>query len=346
MSNGTGNGGLNNLYLPYKGTFPTVDPTTGLPTSYSGDDDGTRPLPAGVDFWASPGVALNPSPGYQDPSTYNLPEPGNPPLECDILVTVVNKDPQVSYTVINVEVWLCNPTTLATPDQFVPIALGSTTTYMLGAATPPQLAAIIPVLVQNQFYPYPGISTLAGGHVCLIANCYGMTADDQDGNSLLPSMTTARFDKLVQSNQHVAQHNIFAAPTSQHQVRFGFNAASGLISGHEDVHIEILHLTGSSGLTAGDLAFLHNGPYKNLPLHPGTHPVKKYAIHDVHGHHHHHHHKHGPLRLHAKTPVPFQVEVELDPSETKGAVQAFDVIQTGASGQVQGGIHLLVVVPN
>ena len=56
--------------------------------------------------------------------------------------------------------------------------------------------------------------------------------------------------------------------------------------------------------------------------------------------------KHGPLRLHAKTPVPLQVEVELDPSETKGAVQAFDVIQTGASGQVQGGLRLLAVVPH
>jgi hypothetical protein len=64
----------NNLYIPYE----------------SGDTD-IRPLPAGADFWSSPGVVLdsNPGGGAVDPSTYI---PNN--QQCLILVNVHDKSPR------------------------------------------------------------------------------------------------------------------------------------------------------------------------------------------------------------------------------------------------------------
>ncbi|HZW34286.1 MAG TPA: hypothetical protein VFF52_26420 [Isosphaeraceae bacterium] len=314
MPNGNG---LNNLYIPYQA-----------------GDNGTRPLPSGANFWSGPGVTLDPTNGAVDQSTYI---PNNQP--CGILVQVQNKS-QVAYQLITVEVWVCNPATLVGPESGLPIASGSSTTSMTGQVLNPSgMQFIVPVA---GFQPYPGLTKSPGDHVCLIANCYGTTADNQtDGQSLIGS-TTANFVSLVQTDGHVAQHNIFAQQTQggQNKLSFGFNAATAQDQGHEDVTLEILHQPAATGLTAGDLAFLHNGPFKHLPLHPGTHSVKDYLIHGCHGGPT----KRGTVRIHAKHPVPLQLEIELDHHETKGAVQSFDVIQKGANGQVQGGIRLLAVV--
>ncbi len=88
------------------------------------------------------------------------------------------------------------------------------------------------------------------------------------------------------------------------------------------------------------MSFLHNGPYRNLPLHASRVPLKALAIDGCPG---------GPakrvaLELHAGHPVPLSILAEGGQGEQVGGVHALDVVQQTTSGHLQDGIRLLAVV--
>jgi hypothetical protein len=321
MSNG-GNG-LNNLFIPY---------TTG--------DNGSRPFPAGTDFWQSPDVILDTSNGAAAPDQYTIGVPNG------IVVSVTNNS-LVAYQTITVQVWVCDPSTVT--DVELPPFQGATVMQetLTGEAAPaaPTVPGSVTTIRVSGFVPYPGMSSLPGGHCCLIANCFGQTADGTfDGQDATANPAFNRVTE-VQSDPHVAQHNIFAAaPTGEGQQRrlsFPFMAVTPIRKGREEVVLEIQHLTGTNALTADDLALLKKGPFKHLPLHISKVPIVDTF--EVHGCHH------GPGRivkqeLHAGKPLPLSIELELRHTEAIGGVHSFDVIQKAATGQVQGGLRLLVVI--
>ena len=312
----------NDLYIPY----------------LSGDTD-IRPLPAGADFWSSPNVTLDSGPGggAVDPSTYI---PNN--QQCLILVDVLDKNVQEGPFTIFVEVWVCDPATIVGPGSGLPISEGSSTNYLTGQSSVAGGSTTIKVY---GFKPYPGMSSSPGGHACLIANCWGSRSEGppvpSDGQSLIGS-TTANFVSLVQTDGHVAQHNIFseAMSSGKRHLSFPFNAVAAVPRGEEKVVLEIQNKTGDSGLTKGDLSFLHKGPYRNLPLHTSKVPLKAFAIDGGPGGPA----KHVPLELHARHPIPLSILAEIGQGEQIGGVHRFDVIQKTISGHVQGGIHLLAVI--
>ena len=318
----------NNLYIPYD--------------SADTDAPGSRPLPAGADFWSSPGVVLDSGPGggAVDPSTYI---PNN--QQCLILVDVHDKSPPGEWIpLLFVEVWVCDPATIVGPDSALPIAEGSGTKYLTGQSSTAGASTTIKVY---GFMPYPGMSSLPGGHACLIANCWGSDTTDgppvqSDGQSLIGSHT-ANFVSLVQTDAHVAQHNIFAAAMSMKSKRhlsFPFNAVAAVDKGEEKVVLEIQNTTGDARLTKDDLSFLHKGPYRNLPLHASKVPLKAFAIDGGRGGPA----KRVPLEVHAGHPIPLSILAEVGPGEQAGGVHTFDVIQKTTAGHVQGGVRLLAVI--
>ena len=163
-----------------------------------------------------------------------------------------------------------------------------------------------------------------------------------DGKSLIGSMT-ADFVSLVQTDGHVAQHNIFAASmskTGSKHVSFPFNAVAAVGKGEEKVVLEIRNTTGDAGLTKADLSFLRKGPHRDLPLHASKVPLRAFAIDGGPG---------GaarrvPLEVHAGHPVPLSILAEVGQGEQVGGVHSFDVIQKTVSGRAQGGVRLLAVV--
>jgi hypothetical protein len=314
----------NFLYIPYE----------------TGDTD-ARPLPPGADFWSSPGVILdsNPGGGAVDPSTY---VPNN--QQCLILVNVMDRSPDGEYIpLLFVEVWVCDPATIVGPGSALPIAHGSSMNYLTGQSATEGASTTITVY---GFKPYPGMSSLPGGHACLIANCWGSNSTGgppvpSDGQSLIGS-TTANFVSLVQTDGHVAQHNIFAEAmhSGKRLISFPFYAVSAKSEGEEKVILEIDELGAKAGLTRGDLSFLHRGPYRNLPLHPAKTPLRAFAIDGAHGGAA----RHVTLELHAGHKVPLSILAELGHAEPAGAVHTLNVVQKTLSGHVQGGIRLLAVI--
>jgi hypothetical protein len=319
--------------------------TDNLYIQYETGDTGTRsptnPLPPGTDFWSSPGIFLDTSSQSSaiDQSTYvpNGKEQG-------IWVVVQDKsspDKQVPY--VFVEVWLCNPATIAGPDSALKVSDSpSAPTYLTGNSASEGFATPIEL---GGFYPSPGLTTVNHGHVCLIANCYGSLHSSgspiSEGQSLI-GMTTADFAGLVLSDAHVAQHNIFAAAvTMLRHLTFPFNAVAAVPKGGEKVILEIENVKeGDAGLTTSDLSFLHKGPYRNLPLHASKVPLKAFAIDGgPRGPA-----EHVPLEVHAGHPVQLSILVEVGPGERVGGVHTLNVIQKTVSGHVQGGIRLLAVV--
>ena len=281
----------------------------------------------------------SPGGGAKDPSTYI---PNN--QQCLILVDVLDKSPPGQWIpTLFVEVWVCDPATIVGPDSALPIAEGSTMNYLTGQSDTKGASTTITVY---GFMPYPGISPLPGGHACLIANCWGSNNTDgppvpTDGKSLIGS-ATANFVTLVQTDGHVAQHNIFAAPmTGIRHLSFGFNAVAPLSQGGEKVVLEIQNVTGDAGLTKHDLSFLRKGPYRNLPLHASKSPLKAFAIDGCHGGPA----KRVPIEVHAGHPVPLSILAEVGSGDHKpGSVHVFNVIQKATAGHVQGGIRLLAVI--
>ena len=278
----------------------------------TGDTDapGSRPIPNGATFWSSPGIFLDTSPSSSavDPSTYtpNGEQQG-------IWVVVQDKSGKVPY--VFVEVWVCDPATIVGPDT----ALYPSQPVM--GQPPPNKC-----LTQNSssegfntdlevggFYPYVGMSSMPGGHVCLIANCYGSSnasgSPISDGHSYNGS-TTADLASLVLTDAHVAQHNIFAAPMSmsgKRRLSFHFNAVAAVPKGEEKVVLEILNVTGDKALTKSDLAFLRKGPSRDMRLHASQVPPAAFAIEGGRGGPA----RHVPVEVHAGHPVPLSILVEI-----------------------------------
>jgi hypothetical protein len=336
-----------NLYITY-GAGPPAD-------------NGSRPMPTGPNvppFYLNPGLALDPANGAVDPSTYNPNNTAaNPEANsCGVVVEVqsmnTGSSPSAAYQAINVEVWVCEPSTVLTLQQARPPYINAPSPLMAGGGLVPAGANAWPLKIsmQNVFYPYQGLVAQPADHVCLIGNVYGSTIAANpgvvdDGESIAQQLITnpqlnPNFASLVQSDGHFAQHNIFAEVMqgAQMQISFPFRAVTSLGTGKEQVSLEIQHAT---TLSPADLAFLHNGPLKRLPLHPSK--VTTIGKVEIHGG------QHGPGRsfkqeLNAGRSLPLSIEVALAHPDAKGAVHRFDVIQKGPNNQIQGGLRLLAVV--
>jgi len=314
---------LHNLFIPY---------TAG--------DSGTRPLPSGTVFWVSPGLHLDTAHGAVDASTYTI---GTP---CGIVVEVQNSNGYVAYDLIHVEVWVSDPSTVMVPGNALTPAQGLPPHSVLkGGAASSGTVTKIPV---SGFVPYAGMSSLAGGHVCLVANCWSDLTGQVDGSDLLTT-SGVNLSNRVQDDKHAAQRNLFAAAAAMHQHRpfeFEFLAATPLAKGHEQVVLEIQNPTGHNALPAGDLAFLKQGPFGHLPLRISDVPLKTFKIHgskdddddDRHGKY-----RRSKLELHAGKPVRLRIEAEFGQGEAIGNVHVFEVIQS-AAGKAQGGLRVLAVI--
>ena len=175
----------------------------------------------------------------------------------------------------------------------------------------------------------------------MIANCFGITTTGLTDGQSLQGTATPLFS-LLYSDGHVAMHNIFAAPVGMRQGRlsFPFEATTSILRGTEDAVLEIQSVTGAAALGPDDLSYLHNGPFRNLPLHVSTIPVRNFVLDGCEG---------GPtkcvtLRLDAGHAVPLRIEVDFEAGETIGGIHTFDVIQKRTTGEVEGGLRVLAVV--
>ena len=204
---------------------------------YNATDDGSRtptnPVPPNTDFWDGNAVRLA--------TTGNIYTIGqNAPIE----VQVSLKPEAPAYEIINVEVWVCDPSTVAGPSTaLAPYQGAANGTALTGFCIPsdgPVPVIQVPTAPDTTYFkPYPGISNLPGGHCCLIANCWGTTSDGMsDGVSLASS--AASLPNLVQTDQHVAQRNIFASTSQNMMIIFPFRAATPLGEGAERVRLEIV----------------------------------------------------------------------------------------------------------
>jgi hypothetical protein len=297
-------------------------------------------LQKGNPTWLSPAVVLATPDG-----NYTV---TNPPTPTTINVQV-SLMKSAAYEFITVEVWVCDPTTNPTPSNalfpFQPDPQGQR--VLTGVYAPPNLSPIstVPVIQVTGFVPYPAISSLPAGHCCLIANCYGTTPDGTtDGVDLLTE-PTANFTNLVQNDQHVAQHNIFAdvTPPGPHMkvINFPFRAATSLREGAELVRLEIAETPPAQLRT-----MLHSGlpPFQGakfggLRLEISERPVKFFGLTGLP--------KEGravELELEACKSEVLTATVDLDPAERPGAAHAFDIVQRDAKGMVQGGLRLVTIV--
>jgi hypothetical protein len=309
---------------------------TNLYLQYDAADTGSRPLPAGATFWVSPAVVLATPDGNYTVGT-------TPTIDVQVSITT-----PTAFEIINVEVWVCDPTTVAGPSTALPPFQGATASQLTltGFFEPKsgQLVSSIPVIPVTGFAPYPGISSLPGGHCCLIANCWGLSADGTSDGTDLDSEAAINLPTEVQTDPHVAQHNIFAdaPPMGQQQriISFPFKAATPLRTGTEQVSLEISHLNRVIAVPQQHLTFLRQGRFKALPLHSSTLPVKAFAIGGVGVNSAHH----VSLQLQADKPTTLTVELTLDDAEPIGGVHAFDVVQKAANGKTEGGFRLLAVV--
>ena len=317
---------------------------------YDAADTGARPLPANSTFWVSPAVVLATPDG-----NYTVGQPAT----IDVQVSLMSP---AAYEIINVEVWVCDPTTVAGPSTALPPFQGATAQQLTltGFYVPPnpsQAISTLPVIQVTGFAPYPGISSLPGGHCCLIANCYGTTGDGTADGADLNEVAAANLPNEVQTNPHVAQHNIFAdatPPGSQIKViNFPFRAATPLSLGTEQVRLEItetppaqlrpiLRPILSPGLSPGlspALRQLQGAKFTGLPVEISERPVRSIGLIGLPNEG-----RVVELELEANRSQVLTATVELDPAETPGAAHAFDIVQRDATGRVQGGFRLVTLV--
>lgn len=325
---------------------------------YNATDDGSRtptnPIPPNTDFWDGNAVSLA--------TTGNIYTIGqNAPIE----VQVSLKPEAPAYEIINVEVWVCDPTTVAGPSTALPPYQGAANgTALTGFCIPADGSVPIvhvPTAPDTTYFkPYPGISNLPGGHCCLIANCYGTTSDGMsDGASLASS--AASLPSLVQTDQHVAQRNIFASTSQNMKIIFPFRAATPLGEGAERVRLDIVETSPAELETIlhAREGELQGAQFTGLPLAVSQLPPKsarmsrglprrrccrwlgwcckwlqRWCA------------KEGPiidLELKAHESKVLTLTVELDPAEKPGAAHAFDIVQKDAQGRIQGGFRLVTV---
>ena len=97
---------------------------------YDAADTGS-PRPVTGTFWLSPAVVLATADG-----NYTV---TNPPTPTTIDVQVSLMSPPATYDIINVEVWVCDPTTVAGPSTALPPFQGATPQQLTltGAYAPP-----------------------------------------------------------------------------------------------------------------------------------------------------------------------------------------------------------------
>jgi len=305
---------------------------------YDAADTGARPLPANSTFWVSPAVVLATADG-----NYTVGQPAT----IDVQVSLMSP---AAFEIINVEVWVCDPTTVAGPSTALPPFQGATAQQLTltGFYVPPnpsQPISTAPVIQVTGFAPYPGISSLPGGHCCLIANCYGTTIEGMADGADLNEEEAVNLPNEVQTDPHVAQHNIFAdatPPGSQIKViNFPFRAATPLRAGAEQVRLEIAETAPAQLRTIlhPGLRQLKGAKFTGLPLEISERPVRSIGLTGL------------PnegrvieLELEANRSQVLTATVELDPAETPGAAHAFDIVQRDADGRVQGGFRLVAIV--
>jgi hypothetical protein len=316
---------------------------------YDAADTGARPLPANTTFWVSPAVVLATTDG-----NYTVGQPAT----IDVQVSLMSP---AAYEIIDVEVWVCDPTTVAGPSTALPPFQGATAQQLTltGAYAPPnpnQVISTLPVIQVTGFAPYPGISSLPGGHCCLIANCYGTPSEGAMDGADLNEVAAANLPNLVQTDPHVAQHNIFAdatLPGSQIKViNFPFRAATPLSVGTEQVRLEITETPPaqlrpilrpilspilSPGLSPA-LRQLQGAKFTGLPVEISERPVKSIGLIGLPNEG-----RAIELELEAQRSQVLTATVELDPAEQPGATHAFDIVQRDATGRVQGGFRLVTV---
>lgn len=295
---------------------------------YSAADTGTRPIPPGTQFWSSPAVTLNTADGNYVVGT-------NPTI--DVTVTILGS---TAYQDLSVQVWVCDPSTVAGPSTALQPYSGATSLTLSGyTSTVTGSSVLVPV---TGFKPYTGISTLPGGHCCLIANCFGTTSSGQDGNDLNEE-NAINLPNEVQTDPHVAQHNIFADAVmmirSNPILSFPFKAATPLRTGTDHVGIELVHVNRSKPLEDHDIAFLKRSRFKGLPLHSAISVPKSLVI----GGEDQRASQHLRLDLQARKAVTLKAQIEFDEREKPGGVHVFEVVQKSAAGKVQGGFRLLAV---
>jgi hypothetical protein len=171
-----------------------------------------------------------------------------------------------------------------------------------------------------------------------------VTANGSDGADLT-SEAAINLPNEVQTDPHVAQHNIFADATpmtgQKKIISFPFKAATPLRTGTEHVSLAVSHLNLAAPVLERDLEVLRRGRFKALPLHSSKLAVKSFGI-GVAAHAAPN--QHVSLQLHAAKPETLTVHLEFDEAEAVGGVHAFDVVQKAANGKVQGGFRLLAVI--
>jgi hypothetical protein len=305
---------------------------------YDAADNGTQRPPTSA-FWFSPAVVLATADG-----NYTV---TNPPTPTTIDVQVSLKSP-AAFEIINVEVWVCDPTTVAGPSTAMAPFQGATPQQLTltGFHVPPNPSPIstVPVIQVTGFAPYSGISSLPGGHCCLIANCYGTTADGASDGGDLNAVAAANLPNLVQTDPHVAQRNIFADATPPGKqmkvINFPFRAATPLKAAAERVRLEIAETPPAQLRTIlrQGLPPLKGGKFMGLPLRASERQVKYFGLTGLpkEG-------RAGELELEAHKLQVLAAIVELDPAEKPGAAHAFDIMQRDARGRAQGGFRLVTV---
>ena len=169
----------------------------------------------------------------------------------------------------------------------------------------------------------------------------------------LNEVEAANLPNEVQTDPHVAQHNIFAdatPPGSQIKViNFPFRAATPLLVGAEQVRLEIAEtppaqlrpilrpILAPPPLRPA-LRQLQGAKFTGLPLEISERPVKSIGLTGLPNEG-----RAVELELEANRSQVLTATVELDPAETPGAAHAFDIVQRDANGRVQGGFRLVTI---
>ena len=305
---------------------------------YDAADTGARPLPPNTTFWLSPAVVLGTADG-----NYVVGQP----TTIDVSPSLIT--PQ-AYEIINVQVWVCDPTTVAGPNTALLPFQGAgpnqlTLTGFYAPPNPAQSISSVPTIQVTGFLPYPGISSLPGGHCCLIANCFGTLGDGSTPDGVdLNTEAAANLPQLVQTDPHVAQHNIFADVTSHGSkiVHFPFRAATPIRIGQERVKLTIAQVA-PTRLTLPfpqHVKQLSHPRFAGLQLHISQNPARTIGLRGAPTQAHVHEIE---LDLASHASHVLTAEIELAPHDRPGAVHAFDVVQRDARGRIQGGFRLIAV---
>jgi hypothetical protein len=304
---------------------------------YAASDTGARPIPANTNFWESPAVVLGTADG-----NYTVGQPATIDVSPNLMT------PQ-AYEIINVQVWVCDPTTVAGPSTALPPfqGAGPNQLTLTGFYTPPnpaQAISSVPTIQVTGFAPYPGISSLPGGHCCVIANCFGAQGDGTMDGVDLNTEAAANLPELVQADPHVAQHNIFAdvSHPGTKIILFPFLAATPLRVGEERVTLTIAQVSPAHLKLPfpPHVKQLSHTRFAGLRLHISQHPVRSIGLRGATGRDCE---RTVELELAGGKSHVLTADIELSPQDRPGAVHAFDVEQRNTRGRVQGGFRLIAV---